>query len=455
MTSYPMRSRCISLRSAGRLWLRAFRLLLVMGISLGVVACVPAGPTPQPDPEILVLWHTFTGAEAMALQALTDRFNDENPWQMVLIAEYQSKLLEKLRVAPDSRPDLVTVRPEDLQTYVALDLVGSAPTDSSLMREIWADFLPMAQALYQVDGVPQAAPLGLATYLVYANAEWLGDLGYDVGTANWEGLRRTACAASDPTRGHVGLGVPARASVLLATLAASGSQIVGDDGYFQFSDEVGRGSAGVLHEVFSGDCGLVYQDREVGTGRLGKSSMAMIVESSEQLTEVQHAIAAGRNFQLAIGAFPGPEGPGPTLWYGPGLMVTAPDAERQQAALRVMYWLFSQESQTYWGEATAYIPVRRSVVEAALAGAEETSILSPESALWRLTLTAADTAAWVAWPQATNRMACRASLLRCLLALQQTDVDTVAYVDTAVTACNTGVGFRALPTAAPAEGEAP
>ncbi len=52
---------------------------------------------------------------------------------------------------------------------------------------------------------------------------------------------------------------------------------------------------------------------------------------------------------------------------------------------------------------------------------------------------AADRGTWVAWPPATNRITCRASLLRGLLALQDVDADSRAYVDAAVTACNTGV----------------
>ena len=55
--------------------------------------------------------------------------------------------------------------------------------------------------------------------------------------------------------------------------------------------------------------------------RLSKSSMAMIVESSKYMNEVEYAVAKGRNFSLSVNALPGPAGTGSSLWFGPGLAV--------------------------------------------------------------------------------------------------------------------------------------
>jgi ABC-type glycerol-3-phosphate transport system substrate-binding protein len=435
-------------------------LVVVISIAVALLAGCDSLPSASvQEREILVLWHTLTGAEATALETLTDRFNAENPWRLVLVTEYQDDLLNKLQAAPDRRPDLITLWPADLAAYVALGMVGAIPSQSAEMREAWSDLLPMASALYQAQGVPQALPLGLATYLSYANNDWLADLGYDPDEATWEDFRRTACAATDPTRAQIGFGIPARSSMLLAFLAAGGSEIVGTDGYYQFADVPGHDAAALLKTILSGNCGLAYEDREVGMARLGRSSLAMIAESSESLLQVEQAVLAGRNFDLTISPLPGPSGPGPTLWYGPGLMISAPDAQRQEAALRTMTWFFSLEAQQYWGSTTRYLPIRRSVIESALEDVEQTPMGVPGSALiaklGQLALDAADQGTWVAWPQATNRITCRASLLRGLLALQDPEADAAAYVDTAVTACNTGVNFRLPPTPEPTGTPAP
>jgi len=425
----------------------------LMAFALLLSACAQLLPGSAEDRQIVVLWHTFTGSEAHAIEALTDRFNAENPWQMLLITEYQEHLVGKLSEAPDGWPDLVTVWPEDMQTYVALDMVGASPEASPDLRPAWGDILPMARSLYAMEGEVQALPLGLATYLAYYNMEWLGDLGYDASVAGWEDFRRTACGATDPLRGRIGVGVPARASVLLAFLAASGSEVLGEDGYYQFSDEAGRGAAAQLQSMMAGECGMVYQDWGWGPGQLGRSSMAVIVESSKRLAEVEQAVLEGRNFPLGIGALPGHTGPGNTLWYGPGLMVSAPEGVRQDNALRVLSWFFSTEAQATWGAMTDLLPVRLSVLEAALAESEQTMGTSLETDLLRLALATAGSESWVAWPPATDRMTCRASLLRALLAFQSEEADTDAYIDTAVTACNTGVGFRLQPPPVPTEEE--
>ena len=449
-----------SLAPAGRRERPRYRVTTIAIRSLVAAAlllsgCVSLLPSSAPNRQIVVLWHTFAGAEAQAFEALTDRFNAENPWQILLITEYQEHLSRKLREASDGRPDLVTVWPEDLHTYVALDMVGAVPTASPEMRAAWEDLLPMARSLYASEGVPQALPLGLATYLAYYNVEWLGDLGYDASTASWEEFRRTVCAATDPLRGRIGVGVPARASILLAFLAASGSAVVGEDGYYQFSDEEGRAAAALLQAVMAGDCGVVYQDWDKGPAQLSKSSMAVIVESSERITDVERAILAGRNFPLGISPLPGLEGPGKTLWYGPGLMVLTPEGSRQNDALRVLSWFYSPEAQSYWGETTDYVPVRRSVIASALVEAELAPAMATETSLLQVTLAAADSESWIVWPPATDRMACRASLLRALLAFQLEEANTDAYIDTAVTACNTGVEFRPQPTPIPTEEETP
>ena len=207
-------------RSRYRVTTIAIRSLVAVALLLS--GCVSLLPSSAPDRQIVVLWHTFAGAEAQAFETLTDRFNAENPWQILLITEYQEHLSRKLREASDGRPDLVTVWPEDLHTYVALDMVGAVPTASPEMRAAWEDLLPMARSLYASEGVPQALPLGLATYLAYYNVEWLGDLGYDASTASWEEFRRGAKTELRRIRSSWGAGhaflTPSQSRIFLTSL---------------------------------------------------------------------------------------------------------------------------------------------------------------------------------------------------------------------------------------------
>ncbi len=389
--------------------------------------------TRRPDKQIIVLWHTFTGIESQALQALTDQFNAGENREIILITEYQQDILGKIQDADlEHRPDLVVIWPRELQAYMTADFIAALP-DLGYER---ADMLPMASALYTVNGTMRALPLGLLTYLMYYNANWLADLGYTSATATWEDWQRIACAATDPVGGQVGIGLPAHAGSMLALLTAGGSEIVDAQGYFQFADKAGLKTATVLNAVLSGPCGVIINDADTGVNRLSHSSMAMLVESSLRLKEIERAVSNGRNFKLDVAALPGSAGPGPTLWYGPGMVLIASQETHRDAAHTVIEWFYSTEAQTTWSELTHYLPVRRSLIAARLNAA---SLPETEKTLLDLTLTTADNGTWVAWPRYVDNMACRASLLRGLLALKENTPTPGAYIDIAVTACNTGV----------------
>lgn len=421
--------------------LRGWRSLVLLVLVLAGCGALPAETPEASAARIVVLWHPFRGTEAKALQALTDRFNATDD-AVVLVAEYQEDIVDKLASASsEHHPDLVVVWPKDVQAYRAHGLITGPATYASELRRAYSDLLPMAAALYTVEGELLALPLGLSTHLLYYNVDWLADLGYDAETAGWENLRSAACAATDPTGGQVGVGFPAESGVLLALLASGRSQVTVAGERYNFADDAGLATANTLHSILNGGCGAIYDDREAGLARLSNSAMAMTVASSLEMRDIERAVEAGRNFELGMSALPGGgDGPtGPTLWYGPGMAIVAPQGARREVAARVLGWFFSAEAQAQWQTTTDYLPVRRSLltsVEAEAVDEEEAPGL--DRRLAQITLQAADSDDWVAWPRYTNVMACRSALLRVLLVLRgETPPD--AALATAVTACNAGV----------------
>ena len=409
-------------------------LLIISILALTISGCVPASVVYSGDRQILVLWHSLQGAKAQAIQALSDQFNAEHGHEMLLITEYQKDIQTKLAATtPEHQPDLVVVWPEDLEAYLRDD--ASAP-DADWASEIArADLLPMAEALYTVNGRLQALPLGLVTYLLYYNTDWMSDLGYDPQQATWQEFRRAACAATDPQLGHIGMGFPGRASILLAFLTSGGSPIVGEDGRYTFDDTAGIATVNVLNTLLGEACGAVYEPAEIGRQQLSNSEMAMLVESSLQLEEIERAISEDRNFVLDVTTLPSPAGESTTLWYGPGLMSLAPDGPRREAAREVLTWFYSPTAQMTWYEETHYLPVRASLIE-------ELFINSPslaQTALFDLALTAAEGGSWVAWPRYTNLLPCRAALLQGLLSLGS-NLTPATYLEETVATCNEPFG---------------
>ncbi|MFN2284752.1 MAG: extracellular solute-binding protein, partial [Anaerolineae bacterium] len=236
---------------------RAFLALILLLLT----GCAGEARSLPEEEHIIVLWHAFTGEESQALQTLTDQFNADNASNIVLLTEYQQDIIAKINgTTAEHRPDLVILWPKDLQAYITAGLIGATPDLSPAIRREGADLLPMAEALYSVNDTMLALPLGLATYMLYYNVDWLSDLAYMPETATWEDFRRTACAATNPLGGQVGLGLPAHASSLLSLLTSGGAEIVGADGFYNFADQSGQQTALVLNEILNGACGVVYSD---------------------------------------------------------------------------------------------------------------------------------------------------------------------------------------------------
>ncbi len=408
---------------------------MIIPVLLAILTGCARQVEPLDDEQIVVLWHNLVGKEAMALQTLSDNFNAVNEQGIVLITEYQDNILLKLQTASAAhRPDLVIIWPEDIDVYRQSGLIAGHHVWPMAVRQEAADMLPMAASLYTVDGDVLALPLGLATYISYYNLDWVSDLGYDARTATWEDLRLATCSATDPVRGQVGLGIPARASALLSMLTAGGSNITGAEGLYRFDDVAGTRVADVFNHIIGGGCGTVYDTTGEGLAQFSHSALAMIVESSLRRGKIERAVVEGRNFALRIEALVGPVGPGRTLWYGPGLTLVAPEGPRLQAAQAVMTWYFTPEAQTTWSERTEYLPVRRSLI---VARADATT--SPlELRLLEITLHAAQHDTWVAWPRHTNHVTCRAALLQGLLALDG-EASPAGLVTQMAAACNQAV----------------
>lgn len=432
-----------------RIDLRALLILCIVVVATGCSAEITQAELESS--EIVVLWHTFTGQEARAIKQLTDRFNATSPDDIVLITEYQEDLPEKFADTEERRPDLVTLWPRELQDYVEMDVIAAAPYTSPEIRRVRAGLLPMAEAVYTIDGTPQALPLGLMTYLLYFNEDWIRNLGYEVLGTGRDTIQSAACAATDPLERQDGLGMPAQADMLLAWLAAGGAEITGANGEFAFADNPGKATVGWLHTILEGGCARVHQDWIAGQELLGQGAMAMILESSLNYPQVADAVNRGQNFPIGISPLPGPEEDGPTLWYGPGMVVTAPETEQQAQAFRVMAWFLSDEAQALWGEMTDYVPVRRSTIAEQLTEDGLTDDLERE--IWTIALQSAERGAWVAWPHATYHRLCRASLLRSLMALGTDNADPAAYLNAAVTSCNTSLRSVSAPPTPPSNPE--
>ena len=367
----------------------------------------PVAESPAPSSDLVILWHPFTDARRDALQTLGDQFNAQHPAGLTLVVEYHADMTNLLpETSAAHRPDLVIATPQEARLYRER---GLAPLPPELIP---ADLLPMGQTLFTIGNDLEALPLGLATYVLYTNDNWLRDIGYAPSVAILEDLRLSTCRATDLASGQVGLGIPSQPGVFLALLAAGESAIIGADGRYHFDDPAGMRVGAAIKEALRAACARGFAIPADGISQFSDSAMAMLIESTLKHRDIERAVAAESNFNLGLAPLPGPTGPGAGLWYGIGVLLTAPEGPRLDAAQIVLEWLLLPETQALWATLTQYLPVRVSGIEAQLAA------LPPNAAIERdllaLTLRAAENGSWVVWPAQPQDQECRVGLVRAL-----------------------------------------
>lgn len=400
---------------------------LLMALASGCAAPAPQDLAAAHD-RLVLLWHPFTDARQDALLAMGDKFNAEHPARLTLIIEYQPNLHTLLStISPEQRPDLAIVMSQDVPSYAAQ---GFAPVS---LANIPDDLLPMGRELFTVNGSLQALPLGLATYILYTNDNWLRDIGYTPASAVLEDLRLSTCRATDLASGQVGLGLSSQPGVLLALLAAGEASIIGEDGYFHFDDPAGTRLGAVIKEGVRASCIRTFAIPSDSIAQFSDSAMAMLVESSMNRQAIEAAVTAESNFTLGLASLPGPVGPGATLWYGIGVMSTQSSGPRYDAAQTVLEWMLEPETQLEWGEQTEYLPVRVSGLEAQLATLSDNTGIKRD--LLQLTLRAAESGTWAIWPVQAHSQNCRAALVHALTNLNS-ELPAHEALQNAVVICN-------------------
>ncbi len=409
------------------------RRMIVGLLVILLTSCTAAGQQVPAAVQIVVLWHTSHGLQEEALHVLSDRFNQEHPAGPVLLVEYQADSYTKLAATSSEHyPELLVISPEEVEQYA--QLAGDAPL-LTLSPNLQRDLLPMASALYRREGKLRAIPLGLTTYLLYYNQEWVKDLGYLAESATLADLQQVACAATNIQGGQIGLGIPSQPGALLTLLAVDNQAFTDERGYYRLNTEGGAEIATTTHELLRHGCGRFYELAQKGIAQFSNSKMALLLASSQQRDEIATAMDIKRDFSVRAMALPGTAGPGATLWQGTGVLSLAPAGKRHQAAQTVASWLLSPEVQALWSEQTQYLPVRRSLVVEKLAAEE---LNDSERDLHQLLLTAADEGRWVAWPPRTTEPTCRAALVRTLFDLN-TDKSSLELLQAVEMACNAEV----------------
>jgi multiple sugar transport system substrate-binding protein len=356
-------------------------LLLLLPVSWTFAAADDPWANVDPTGQQIVFWHNHTRGRQQALQAIVQEFNRSNAYRITVTQEYQGryedifhKVLGVLKT-PDV-PDLVVAYQNQAATYqlggALLDLTSLVNSPKwGLSQEEQQDFFP---AFFQQDIFPtfQNARLGLAPNrsmeVLYYNADWLRELGYDAPPSTPEDFTIMACkAAKTPfsramgAGSSMGYGLDLDASRLASWVFAFGGDIFDAQHLtYTYDSPAAQQAVRFLRELFAAGCAATVSEpfgdqTDFSTGRL-----LFTTGSSSGLPFYQDAVDKGARFAWSVDALPHTT-PTPVMnVYGASVSLPRTTPRRQLAAWLFLKHYTSPQIQAQWAMAANYFPVRRS-----------------------------------------------------------------------------------------------
>lgn len=366
-------------------WLNVWSIFV--GLTLMVVSSAQEDIWADVDPsgQTISFWHQHSGIREEMLERIVSDFNSTNPYGITVDAQYQggygdifNQMLVRLGT-PDV-PDLVVAYQNQAATYQLGD--GLIDMRSLVASPKWglseaeiADFFP---GFWQQDvfstfgGARLAFPPNRSLEVMYYNADWLSELGYEEAPATPEAFREVACAATQTAfskataTGSLGYQLSLDASRFASWTFAFGGDIFDyENNRYTLDSPAASRAMSFLQELISDGCASTVTERFGDQTDFGAGTLMFTVGSSSGFPFYQQAIDAGAGHAWSIAAIPHTTVEPVMNQYGASVsMPVTASLERQLATWEFLKYYTSPQVQAEWAAASNYFPVRASAVDA-------------------------------------------------------------------------------------------
>ena len=370
---------------------KRFKCALWCLVAAGLWACGQGGqqaPPEQGDAGVenvyaqgqkVVFWYQHTGPREQALKELIANFNQSNAHSIQVVGKHMgtySDVHNEMQKAIHSGADMpqlvVAYRYQALDYYRAGAAVDLAPyMDSAKWGLSTADRADYVQSFLNqdnVDGVQVAFLPNRSMEILYYNADWLEELGYEGPPRTWNEFAEICRKAKeqpfskskDRSR-SLGFFMTVDASRLASMVFSRGGDFINFDGtvYTFATDEMRASLALVWQLIQEGAAELleeVYDPREI----FAAGQVLFVMRSSSGLPLYQKAVEQGAQFAWDVAPVPY-EGYKPVLnVYGGSLSVCKGTPEQQLATWLFIKWFTQPAQQERWVQGSNYFPVRKS-----------------------------------------------------------------------------------------------
>jgi sn-glycerol 3-phosphate transport system substrate-binding protein len=374
---------------------RLFPVALTIVLALALAACgspggspgsssssgtqTAASGTPDTAPVHLVFWHSMSGANGDALNALVQKFNASQS-RITVDAQFQGTYddsINKLRTGMQSKSTPNVIQVYDIGTKYMSDSGAITPVQNFIDRDKYdmSAFEPNVLAYYKVNDKLYSMPFNTSNPIIYYNKDEFKAAGLDPEKppTTFEEIESDAKALTkkDASGNYTqqGYDIYIYGWFLEQSLATQG-QLYADNGNGRdkaatkatFNSAQGEAWVQFLEDMNKDGTAL-------NTGRMGAAQtaaftsgkVAMMMDSTASLRGILNGV--GGKFQVGTAFMPrpanNPQAAG-TIIGGASLWVMSDHPQREQdAAWEFLKFLSAPEQQADWYVGTGYYPIRK------------------------------------------------------------------------------------------------
>ena len=346
-------------------------------------------PTQTPVPLPLGMdWEDLEGQEVefwylwdldepgLGMNAIVDRFNQENEWGISVIPIDQGLALDPLSSVESAfeegqYPHIMvgdsSVIAGWYQSDLILDLIPfiEDPAAGMIEKDLEA-YYPGVFSEFVLDGsVRPGIPFSQAIQVIYYNRSWAEELGLDDIPQTAEDFWDQSCSLVSEDKFAGMVYSPQAANILSFIYAYQEDPILSDDGGYSFSSRKIREFAGDWREHSLAGCGQLISNYpnpmaiEGEFERFNQRQALMIMGSSLMQGHIQMmAAGAGQVDEWQMLAFPGPDGTKVVTSEVQSIVIFRSTPEAELASWLFMKYLTSPTVQAEWSQYSGYYPVR-------------------------------------------------------------------------------------------------
>jgi ABC-type glycerol-3-phosphate transport system substrate-binding protein len=345
----------------------------------GAAAPAPAQST-QADIDLsgqpigLTLWHTQTGANAAALQAMVDRFNSTNGKGITVTLQYQGSYTQLYQknlsaIQAGALPELAVAYESFVADYMKADVVLNLDpyvnsAKNGLSKDSQADIY---KPYYDTNRFPQfgnqllSFPFTKSLFLQYNNEDILKEIGKS-DPKTWDEFEATAKAASKvgpdgkPTR--YGWAITINASNFNGWVLSRGGQLMSaDQKTVAWDQQPAIDAITMMKRMIDNNSAYVPKGFDYQTD-FGTAKAAFVQESSTGRPFFVSSFKQPINWSLSNIPQKDPA-KAATVQYGANIAIFKSTPEKQLASWLFVKWFADAAQTAEWAVKSSYMPVRK------------------------------------------------------------------------------------------------